>query len=292
MAILTSKLPEWKTKKVNELADAMKSSTTIALIDMKGLPAQEVHGLRSKLRDRMHIEVIKKSVLLFALEKIKQDINGIDKLSEKIGAMPALVLSSLNPFKMSMLFMSNKAPAAAKAGDIAPEDITISAGPTPFAPGPMLADLKSKGLKVKVEAGKIVVQEDSILVHKGKEINADVADLLVKLGIKPMEVGFELSGAFDGKEVFGKDVLLFDANAYMNDLAVAASDAFKLSIGLPYPTKDNISILVAKAYNEAKTIAKEKDIFVDVLAGEMLAKASAQAGELNTFVESKTPQQS
>ena len=292
MAILTSKLPDWKTKKVNELAEAMKSSKTVGLIDIKSLPAQEIHGLRSKLRDKMSIEVIKKSVLLFAIEKIKNEVQGIDTLSEKIGAMPALVLSSLDPFRMSMLFMSNKAAASAKAGDIAPEDITISAGPTPFAPGPMLADLKSKGLKVKVEAGKIVVQEDSVLVHKGKEISADVADLLVKLGIKPMEVGFELSGAFDGKDVFGKDVLLFDAKAFMNDLSTAASDAFKLSIGLPYPTKENISLLVGKAYNEAKTLAKERDIFVDVLAGELLAKASAQAGELNTFVESKTPQQS
>lgn len=292
MAILAHKLPEWKTKKVNELADAMKSSPTIALIDIKNLPAQEIHGLRSKLRNRMHIEVIKKSVLLFAFEKIKPELKGIEELSSKIGAMPALVLSSLDPFRISMLFMSNKAPAAAKAGDIAPEDIMISAGPTPFAPGPMLADLKSKGLKVKVEAGKIVVQEDSVIVKKGKEITAEVADLLVKLGIKPMEVGFELSGAFDGKDVFGQDVLLFDAEAYMNDLSVAASDAFKLSIGLPYPTKENISLLIGKAYNEAKTLAKEKDIFVDILAGEMLAKASVQAGELNTFVESKTPQQS
>ena len=155
----------------------------------------------------------------------------------------------------------------------------------------MLSELKSKGLKVKVEAGKIVVQDDAVLVKKGEAISADVADLLLKLGIKPMEVGLEFSGAWEKGEVYGSDVLIFDEKEYLANLNSAANMAFKLSIGLPYPTKENISLLISKAFNEAKTLAKEKDIFVDALAGEMLAKAQAQAEGLDVYVEENKPKE-
>ncbi len=291
MTILTKKLPEEKVKKIDEIAEKMQTSKTIGIVDMKGIPAGEMHNLRNKLRENMHIEVVKKSIIKFAIEKCKEKLKGIEELKEKLEGMPAIILSQLDPFKISKLFSQNKAPAFAKPGQIAPEDIVISAGPTPFAPGPMLSELKSKGLKVKVEAGKIVVQEDSVIVKKGEEISEDVADLLIKLGIKPMEIGLEFSGAWEEGYVFGKDVLVFDVKEYISKLESAANQAFKLSIGLPYPTKQNISLLISKAFNEAKTLAKEKDIFVDALAGEILAKAQAQASELDSYVEEHKPKQ-
>ncbi len=285
MTILTKHLPEWKTKKIDEIASKMKDNKTIGIVNVKGLPAREFHSLRSKLRDKMHIEVVKKTVLLFAIEKVKSELKNINELEKFLSGMPALVLSNIDAFKLSKMFSENKAPAFAKPGQIAPEDIVIKAGPTPFAPGPMLSELKSKGLKVKIEAGKISIQEDAVVVRKGEPISADVADLLIKLSIKPMEIGLEFSGAWKGGYTFGKDVLSFNAEEYMASLKRAASDAFKLSIGLPYPTKDNISLLVSKAYNEAKALAREKGIFVEELAGELLSKAEAQAKELNNYVE-------
>jgi large subunit ribosomal protein L10 len=215
-------------------------------------------------------------------------LHEINKLEAKIGAMPAIVLSQLSPFQISKLFLENRAEAFAKTGQIAPADIVVHAGPTPFAPGPMLADLKTKGLKVKVEAGKIVIQDDAVVVKKGEVIKEDVADLLIKLGIKPMEVGLELSGAWEQGHVFGREVLVFNIKEYMSKLERAADDAFKLSIGLPYPTKQNISVLISKAFNEAKTLAKERDVFVNEFAGEILAKAESQAKELNNYVTSKS----
>jgi len=287
MTILTRKIPDWKLKKIDEIVSKMKNSKTIGIVDIKGIPAKEFHALRSKLRDNLYIEVVKKTILKFAIERVKDDLKNINGLEDKLGEMPALVLSQVDPFKLSKIFSENRTPAFAKAGQIAPEDIVVKAGPTPFAPGPMLSDLKSKGLKVKVEAGKIAIQEDSTVVKKGEVISEDVAGLLTKLGMKPMEVGLNFVSAWNDGDVFGKEVLTFDVKEIVSKLESAASRAFKLSIGLPYPTKENISLLISKAFNEAKTLAKERDIFVDALAGDILAKAQAQAKELNNYVMKK-----
>ncbi len=289
MTLLTRKLPEWKAKKVEQIASEMQRSGTVGIVDVKGLPAREFHSLRNKFRDYMKIEVVKKVIIKLAIEKSKGSLKNIKLLEKALTGMPAIVVSQINPFKLSKIFSENKAPSFAKAGQIAQDDIVVSAGLTPFAPGPMLADLKSKGLKVKIEAGKIAIQEDAVVVKKGKKISADVADLLLKLGIKPMEVGFEFNGAWENEVLFNKDVLSFNAGEYLSRLEKASSDAFKLSIGLPYPTKKNISLLVSRAFNEAKVLAEDRDIFVDALAGEMLAKADAQAKGLSSYIDEKKP---
>ena len=138
MAILTKQIPDVKIKKIDKIADSMKKSGTIGIVDIKGVPAKELHDIRSKLRKDVSIEIVKKTIIRFAIEKCKKELNNIEGLEEKMGTMPALILSSLDPFRISKLFIDNKAPASAKAGQIAPEDIIIQAGPTPFVPGPML----------------------------------------------------------------------------------------------------------------------------------------------------------
>ena len=289
MAVLTSQIPESKRKKLENVIGRIKSSKTVGIVDMRSIPAKELHEIRSKLRDKMKLETVKKTLLEIAFEKCKDDVKNIEKLKENLGEMPALIVSELNPFELSQLFMNNRTPASAKPGQISPRDIIIEAGPTPFAPGPMLSDLKSKGLKVKVEAGKIAVVNDSVLVKEGEEIDEDTAELLSKFKIKPMEVGLEFAGAWEDGIVFKKEILKFNPKEYLNNLTIAANTAFKLSIGLPYPTKENIALLVSKAFNEAKTLAKEKNIFVDVLAGEMLSKADIQAKELKKFADENAP---
>ncbi len=291
MTVLTREIPKWKTKKLDSVIEKMKSNKTVGIIDIVEIPAKELHKIRCKLRDQMDFEIVKKTILELALEKCKDDLKNIEKLKDNLGVMPSLLVSDLNPFELSQLFRKNRTPASAKPGQISPKDIVIEAGPTPFAPGPMLSELKSKGLKVKVEAGKIAITKDSVLVKEGEEIDEDTADLLTKFKIKPMEVGLEFASAWEDGCIFNKEVLQFNPEEYIENLKVAASRAFMLSVGLPYPTKENIVLLVSKAFNEAKTLAKEKDIFVDVLAGDMLAKADAQAKELNKYALENKPKE-
>ena len=289
MAILAKQLPKWKTEQVEDIAGRIKNAKTVALVDIKGMPGKQFHELRSKLREKFNLQVIRKTILKFAIEKAKSEKKNLEELEENLGEMPAIIMSDADPFKISKLLSDNKAPSFAKAGDIAPSDIVIDEGPTPFAPGPMISELSRLGLKVKVEAGKIAVQQKSTLVKAGDPISADIASLLVKLSVQPMEVGLELESAWEQGFVFKKDLLRFDVGEYMGNLAEAASMAFMLSIGAAYPTSDNISILVSKAYNEAKVLALEKDIFVDALVPQLLVKASAQASELSGYVDNYKP---
>ncbi|MDD5181815.1 MAG: 50S ribosomal protein L10 [Candidatus Nanoarchaeia archaeon] len=284
MAIRTKKLPEWKSRQVEQLAHDMQNAATVAVVDIKGMPGKQFHNLRAKLRKDVDIKVIRKTIILHALDKLTTHKKNIEQLKEKLGSMPAVILSKEGPFQISKLFMENKAPTFAKAGDIAPRNIEIDEGPTPFTPGPMISELSGIGLKVKVDSGKIVVMQKSVVAKEGMPIKQEVADILVKLGIQPMEVGLDLNGAWENSFVFNADILHFDAKQYLANLSAAANMAFSLSVGLPYPTKENISILVSKAHNDAKALALGKEILADAVLPMLMAKAEAQAAGLNNYI--------
>mgnify|MGYP000252813721 CR=1 FL=1 len=75
----------------------------------------------------------------------------MDQLTEKIKGMPALLFSKENPFTLYSILQKNKSPAPAKANQEAPKDIVVSAGPTTFAPGPIISELAEVGIKTKVD---------------------------------------------------------------------------------------------------------------------------------------------
>jgi len=44
----------------------------------------------------------------------------------------------------------------------------IPAGDTPFKPGPIIGDLQKVGIKAKIQGGKIVITDDSLVVKKAE----------------------------------------------------------------------------------------------------------------------------
>ncbi len=248
-------ISEKKKEEVTKLVKLFNEYDTIALVDLTGLPSPQLQTMRKKIEKYAVIRVSKKRLIKKSLENIKKNnINELSKHLEEIA--PAIIFSKESAFKLASLIRKNKSKVAAKAGQKAPRDILISAGPTPFTPGPIIGELGSLGIKAAVEGGKIVVREDCIVVREGKEINSKVANLLVKLDIKPMEIGLNLVAAYENGIILGKDVLEFDETSYINKIKEIALNAFKLTVSIGYATKDNIKFLIMKAENEAKAVSK------------------------------------
>jgi large subunit ribosomal protein L10 len=193
-----------------------------------------------------------------------------------------LIFTSDNPFTLYKFIKKNKSSAPAKAGQIAPNNIVVPAGPTSFAPGPIIGELGALKIKAGINAGKVEIKEDSLVAKEGDEISAALAGVLSRLGIEPMEVGLNIKGLYEAGTIYNKSVLDVDEDAILNDLKTMAQDAFKLSIGLEYYTSENIThflgvggrdslaLGVGVAYPAAETIAK------------LVSKAHAQMAGLST----------
>lgn len=271
---------EYKKRKVAEIVKLLKEYPITGVVDMENMPASALQTMRAKLRKDVVLLMTKKRLMKIALTEAK--IPGTEKLNDHFKGMPAMLFTKTNPFKLYKTINQNKSPAPAKAGQKAPKDIVIPAGPTQFTPGPIIGELGMFGIKTSVEGGKIAIQQDKVIVKEGEEIKEKVAGLLARFGIQPMELGLDLVAVCEKGVIYDKKVLHIDEKKFMQDLTNAAAWAINLSVEAGYFTTDTIKILIPKAFREAKQVAIEGNIMCDLLAEELVEKAERQMISLKT----------
>ncbi len=286
-----AKVQEYKKKIVKDIAKLIKQYPIIGIVNMENIPAPQLQAMKAELRGKIHLFMTKKRLMKIAIEQTKNEKKHIEELEKYFEGMPALIFTNENPFRLSRILQKSKTSAPAKAGQTAPDDIIIKKGPTPFAPGPVISELSSVGLKVGVESGKVAVKEDTVVAKKGEKIKPKVAEILTRLDIKPMQVGLGLVAAYENGVIYQKDVLEVDEKAFNAKVNLAATQAFNLAFNITYPTKDNISLLIAKAFNDAKAIGISQEIFDKGIIEDLLSKAERSMLSLKVSADIETKAQ-
>jgi large subunit ribosomal protein L10 len=269
---------EKKKKTAKEVGELLRSHKVIGILDMHKLPAKQLYELRKKLKAHAKIRMVKKRVIKIALKDSK--LSSIGSLSEKIQGEPALLFSNENPFRLAAMINESKSTASAKAGDIAPHDIEVKAGPTSIPVGPAIGELQRLKIPAGVEGDKIFIKKDTVLTKAGSVIEKPLADVLAKLGIEPMEIGLNLVAAWEDGIIYAKDLLSVPPSKHLEDLKLAHIMAFNLAFNINYFTKDNIPLFLSKAHREALSLADAAGIVTKETAPGLLAKAKAQGEAL------------
>ena len=151
MAVYTHHLPAWKKDEVAEIKKHAKEYTLIGLVDMYGIPAQQVQQIRRNLRGKAVIKVTRNTLIEHALGEIGGDAKTLTKY---ISGHSAMIFSNDNPFKLFKQLEKTKTKMAAKAGETAPEDIVVEKGPTSFKPGPIVGDSSRPAFPQRLKAAR------------------------------------------------------------------------------------------------------------------------------------------
>ena len=265
-----------KKQLVQGLINDIKQNPIIGVVNLQNLPAQQLQKMRSMLKSKgVKLAMARKNLLLRSLSESGK--KNIAQLSEKVKGMPALLFTKENPFALSALIEKNKSEAPAKAGQEAPKDIIVKAGPTNFAPGPIISELAAVGIKTKVDAGKLAILVDTKVAKEGDIISAKLEETLKRLDIKPMEIGLNLVAVWENGLVFDSKHLHIDEAEYFNNITKAASWAFNLAVEAAYPSKETAEVLLQKAFREAKAVGVEGAVITEETREEILARSEREA---------------
>ena len=270
---------ESKKETVDEFAELIDKYPVIGVVNMVNLPTKTVQDMRAKLRDNNNIlKMTKKRLLKLAFAKAKKP--NIPNLENHFKGLPALIFTKDNPFTLNAFLEKNKTNAPAKGGQEAPKDIIVKAGPTSFSPGPIISQLGKYQIKAGVEGGKIVIKEDAIAIKQGEIIDSELASILTRLGIEPIEIGLNMTAAYEDGTIFTSDVLYIDEKDYANKFATSYNDSLNLAVYAAYPTEDSIKILLNKINNESRSLSIFANILTDETSMDILRKAHAQVMSL------------
>ncbi|HIP74252.1 MAG TPA: 50S ribosomal protein L10 [Euryarchaeota archaeon] len=265
-----------KQKVVEELAEMLSNGKTIAVASIELVPANLMQKIRRELSGQAKIKVVKNRLLFRALDKVKDKVENVGELEKYVAGQTAIIVTDMDPFRLFRKLKEMKEYAPVKAGQVAPVDIIVPKGVTPV-PAPMIAEIKAAGIPSKVSKGFVEVTEDYVAVKAGEVVSANIASVLAKLDVRPVELMVRINAAWNEGMIFPRDVLDVSVEKVLEDIRTAAAHALNLAVNTAYPTKESIKILLAKAGMEAKNLSVNTGYVTRETAPQILAKARAQA---------------
>jgi len=241
-----------KKETVKELTDLIKKKRTILVASIKNIPASQFQEIVKKLRGKAIVKVPKKNLIYRALDNSGEEV--AKKMKEQIKDSVAILFSDMDCFELSGELIKNKSPAKAKAGQEAPEDIEIQAGPTDLVPGPAISELGAVGIQILIDKGKIAIKESKVVAKKGEKISSPVAAVMNKLDIKPFTVGFIPLVGYDANEKKLYLDIKIDREGTLKELKTSFGKALAFAVEIGYASKDTITFLIGKAGRQEKAI--------------------------------------
>jgi len=281
-------VPQWKIDRVADLAKTIKDSAMVGLVNVEGVGAKQLDGIRTSLRGSASIRMARNTLMIRALDDSK--LKGIADLKDFVKGPVAFIFSDQDPFILSKFLSENKTSAPAKGGQVAPKDIIVPAMNTGVAPGPFISELAALKIPSRVKGGVIHVIEDTVAVKAGDVISNAMAQMLSRLGIEPMELQLKLVAAYTEGTVMTAGSFEIDLESLFQTLIAGHQYAINLSVNTGYPTADTIPLIIAKANMEAKSLVLNIGFFTPDLLNEFLAKANSESFALAAVVSEKDPE--
>ncbi len=266
---------QWKHGEVTEITSLLTNHKIIGIVDIGGIPAPQLQQMRGNIRAKAQIRSAKNTLILKALEQAEKDVKGISALKDEVHGQAAIIATDINPFALFREIKATQTNAPAKGGETATHDIEVLAGDTPFKPGPIVGELQKVGIPAAISEGKVIIKSDKVLVEAGQKISKDLAQMLSRLDIFPIELGLNLHAVFENGSIYRPDVLDIDIDRFMGQLRTASFTALTLSMEAGWANTHTIRPLLTKAYRSAYTLAMEKKIYTKETTPQLLAKAHA-----------------
>jgi len=254
-----------KVESKKQLDKILKSHKSILIFDMAGLPSSQLHEIRNTLKEKeVYSYIAKRRVLEKAIADAKLNLK-VDGVKQ-----PAVIYSNKGIFDVAKLLNQVKTKRKAKAGEVAPEDITLPAGPTPAQAGPAISIFKTFLIQTMIKDGKISIREPKTVCKKGEKVPEGLISLLNMLSITPIEMFISPKvGAYENV-FYTPDVFSIDEAFVKGQVMAASGKVMWLTYGIGYPTKQNANLLLAKGWRNAKTLGiktgmPSKDIMNDLI---------------------------
>lgn len=266
-----------KIKFVEMNRNAVISAKLIGIVNTNGLPDRLLQSIKNKTRGSTRFIMGRKTLLTKILDAAP---NG-KALSEGITGTSAIIISDADPFELYNEFRSGAIKLAAKPGQIAPEDVEVKAGETSIMPGQTVTELKSAGIDVQIQKGKVVIAKDKVVVKKGSQISPSVAKALRILDVMPFNAVLDPSMLISGGITFTRAALGITRESVLADMTEAFGAALAIALQCNIINQYTINSLITKAYSSAVCLGVGAKIYDSGIIERLISGAAASASALN-----------
>ncbi len=251
--------------------------STVAVVRLDGTPDRLLQSVRNRMRGESVFITGRKNIL----NRILASSKSTENLSSYLTGTSVIILTNKSPFDLYKELRGSSIRLAAKPNQLAPSDIKIEAGETSLAPGQAVTELKTAGIDVKIDKGKVVISKERVLVHKGEPISLSVAKALHTLNILPFSAELKLEVALNGNLLFNKEVMGIDAKMVLEEINRSIGEVIALSVNAKIINRYTINRFITESYINAIALGVEANLYDTGIADRLVGKAYRIASSLS-----------
>ena len=217
-----------------------------------------MHQIRVALRGKGTVVMGKNTMVRRALRSILSEQPQFERLLPHVRGNIGFVFTSGDLKDIRDLIVENKVAAPARAGALAPRDVTVPAGNTGMEPG-KTSFFQALGIPTKIARGTIEIVSDVRVVVAGTRVGPSEAALLNMLNISPFTYGMAVVQIFDSGNVFTPDVLDISDTELVDRFLSGVKTIAAISLALSYPTIVSVSHSLVNAYKNLIAVSLATD---------------------------------
>jgi len=270
-----------------KLYQLLEDYPTIFIVNVDNVGSNQMHQIRKALRGTAVVLMGKNTMVRRALRNSMTENPMYEKLLSTVKGNIGFVFTKADLKTIREVILSNRVRAPAKAGAIAPDNVTIPAGNTGMEPG-KTSFFQALGVPTKIARGTIEIINDVEIITAGHKVGASEATLLNMLNISPFTYGLTITSVYDNGTVFDPSILDIEEETLVKHLLTGINNIAAMSLALNYPTVASVPHSLINGYKNVLSIglvleeysfeaaAKLKEILADPSKFAAAAPVAAQ----------------
>lgn len=248
----------WKSNYFIKIVQLLDDYAKCFIVGADNVGSKQMQQIRISLRGKAVVLMGKNTMMRKAIRGHLENNPALEKLLPHIRGNVGFVFTKEDLCEVRDLLLSNKVPAAARAGAIAPCAVTVPSQNTGLGPE-KTSFFQALGITTKISRGTIEILSDVHLIKLGDKVGASEATLLNMLNISPFSYGLVIRQVYDNGSVYEPEVLDITEETLQLRFLEGVHNVASVCLQIGYPTIASIPHSIINGYKKVLAIAVETD---------------------------------
>jgi large subunit ribosomal protein LP0 len=249
----------WKAKYTMRLTQYLDEYPKVFVVGADNVGSRQMQKIRVSLRGHAVILMGKNTMMRKTIRGQVSKNSNLEKLLPHVYENVGFVFTKEDLSSIREKLLENKVAAPARAGAIAPVDVTIPAQVTSLGPE-KTSFFQALQIPTKITRGTIEIINDVHLIKVGEKVGASEAALLNMLNVSPFSYGLIIRQVYDSGSCFEPSILDIKPADLRAKFSQGVQRLAAFSLGINYPNQASAPHLILGGFKRLLALAADTDV--------------------------------
>jgi len=251
--------PTWKAKYTMRLTQYLDEYPKVFVVGADNVGSRQMQKIRVSLRGHAVVMMGKNTMMRKTIRgQVARNAN-LEKILPHVYENIGFVFTKEDLSVIREKILENKVAAPARAGAIAPVDVTIPAQVTNLGPE-KTSFFQALQIPTKITRGTIEIINDVHLIKLGEKVGASEAALLNMLNVSPFSYGLIIRQVYDSGSCFEPAILDIKPADLRAKFSQGIQRLAAFSLGINYPNQASAPHLILGGFKRLLALAADTDV--------------------------------